>query len=169
VPDILHRLHIQKNPSAVYRALTTAEGIRGWWTRDAEMDAHPGGAAVFRFPNYGPDKLTRVTIGCLECDRRVTWRILDSLHPQWLGTRIEFYLEEASGGTILNFAHCDFAEADSTFALFNTGWAYYLVSLKNLAESGRGLPNPDIDFGSNFAATSPRLSVGEREADCTAQ
>lgn len=156
MPDILHRLRIQSSPGEVYRALTTAEGIRGWWTRDAAMDPHAGGSAVFRFPNYGAGKETRVQIVRLEPGCRVTWKTLESLHPQWLGTVIDFVLEEEDGGTTLAFAHRGFAAADPMFALFNTGWAYYLVSLKSLVEYGAGLPHPDIDFVRNFAGPTLR-------------
>jgi uncharacterized protein YndB with AHSA1/START domain len=34
VADIIHRIGIKAAPSEVYRAVTTAEGIAGWWTRD---------------------------------------------------------------------------------------------------------------------------------------
>jgi hypothetical protein len=33
----------------IYRALTTEEGIKTWWTTDVKMDAHAGGKVVFGF------------------------------------------------------------------------------------------------------------------------
>lgn len=33
----------------VYQALTTAEDIRNWWTRDAVLDSKIGGTGEFRF------------------------------------------------------------------------------------------------------------------------
>ena len=55
MPDILHRLTIHAPPERVFEALTTAEGIRNWWTRDADLDARIGGAGEFCFYG-GPDK-----------------------------------------------------------------------------------------------------------------
>lgn len=155
MPDILHRLDIEARPDAVDRALSTSEGVRGWWTRDAEVDTRVGGRAVFRFPAYGPGRQTRVEITCHEPARRLSWNVLDSLHPEWLGTTIDFTLQAGASGTSLGFAHRGFTEADTMFALFTTGWAYYLVSLKSLLERGTGLPHPDIDFVRNFAMSSP--------------
>ncbi len=32
--DILHRIGVTKSPAEVYEALTSLEGLQGWWTRD---------------------------------------------------------------------------------------------------------------------------------------
>ena len=37
MPDILHLLTIHASPERVFQALATAEGIRNWWTRDADF------------------------------------------------------------------------------------------------------------------------------------
>src|SRR5882724_9657703 len=103
MPNIMHRLKIQAPPDRVYQAISTAEGIRGWWTRDADIDPREGGIAVFRFPNYGPGKQTRVEIVHLEPGCRLSWKTVDSLHPQWLGTTIDFVLEEEAGNTEIAF------------------------------------------------------------------
>ena len=59
--DILHLLRIHAAPERVYQALTTAEGIHKWWTRDAELDSTIGGACEFRF--YEGKGITRVGVG----------------------------------------------------------------------------------------------------------
>jgi len=42
MPDIMHLIKIRVSPERVYEALTTAEGIRNWWTRDAVLDSKIG-------------------------------------------------------------------------------------------------------------------------------
>jgi uncharacterized protein YndB with AHSA1/START domain len=37
MPDIMHLVKINASPERVYQALTTPEGIRNWWTRDADL------------------------------------------------------------------------------------------------------------------------------------
>ena len=59
--DILHRLRIQTQPERVFEAISTAEGIRQWWTRDAEMDARSGGDGVFGFYNRRFQAKVKVT------------------------------------------------------------------------------------------------------------
>jgi uncharacterized protein YndB with AHSA1/START domain len=49
MPDIMHLIKIRVSPERVYQAITTAEGIRNWWTRDATLDSKIGGTGEFRF------------------------------------------------------------------------------------------------------------------------
>ena len=47
--DILHRIGVTSSPEDVYAALTTIDGLAGWWTEDHEGDADAGGVIEFRF------------------------------------------------------------------------------------------------------------------------
>jgi uncharacterized protein YndB with AHSA1/START domain len=145
MPDILHLLTIQAPPEKVYQALTTPAGIRSWWTREAELEAWIGGRGEFRF--YGGKGVTEVRVEVLEPPLRVGWRVTAANAPGgWEGTTITFDLAEKDGGTLLSFAQRGFARADEGFALVTTGWAYYLVSLQQYLERGKGTPQQDKDF-----------------------
>jgi len=146
MPDILHLIKIRAPIERVYQAITTAEGIRNWWTRDADLDENIGGIGEFRFGAYATPSATRVSIQELSAPVRVAWKTLSSFRPEWSGTSVSFDLRQEGSNTVLLFAHRDFAQAGETFALFNTGWAYYLVSLQQYLETGKGAPSPDIDF-----------------------
>ncbi len=146
MPDIMHIVRIDAPPERVYEALTSPEGIRNWWTRDADLEARVGGSGEFRFPRYGEDSVTRVTVGNLDPPRRVGWTTASSFHPEWAGTTMSFDLRAEDGGTVLCFAHRGFRQADEAYAMFTTGWGYYLVSLQQYLETGEGAPSPDIDF-----------------------
>lgn len=61
MPDILHLIKIRVSPERVYQGLTSTEGIRNWWTRDADLDAQIGGTGEFRFFYEGP-RVTKVTV-----------------------------------------------------------------------------------------------------------
>ena len=147
--DILHLLRIHAAPERVYQALTTAEGIHNWWTREAELDSRIGGAGEFRF--YEGKGITRVRVDELEPSRRVGWTTISANAPGgWDGTRISFDLQAEGDDTVLSFAHRGFREAGEGFALVNTGWAYYLVSLQHYLESGRGWPQQEKNFAHVF-------------------
>jgi hypothetical protein len=47
---------------------------------------------------------------------------------------------------VLSFAHRSFKHADEDYALVTTGWTYYLISLQQYLETGKGAPHPDVDF-----------------------
>jgi uncharacterized protein YndB with AHSA1/START domain len=146
MPDILHLLKIAVSSARVYQALTTSEGIRNWWTRDADIGSETGQHGQFRFSSYGDLRTTQVVIEDLIPAQRVQWKVTASFMPQWLGTNISFELRPDPAGTMLAFAHSGFSAPGDIFALCNTGWAYYLVSLQQYLEKGQGAPSPDVDF-----------------------
>ena len=47
--DFQQRLVIGASLAAVRAALTTPDGLRGWWTRDCDVDPRVGGRLQFRF------------------------------------------------------------------------------------------------------------------------
>jgi uncharacterized protein YndB with AHSA1/START domain len=147
MPDILHLIKVRAAVARVYEAITTAEGIRNWWTREADLDQSVGGTGEFRFSAYGASQhVTRVSIEKLIPPTHVAWKTISSFRPEWSDTAISFNLRQEGSTTVLLFAHLDFAQADEIFALTTTGWAYYLVSLQQYLETGKGAPSPDIDF-----------------------
>jgi uncharacterized protein YndB with AHSA1/START domain len=149
MPDIMHLLKIKASSDRVYQALTTAEGIRNWWTRDADLDSTVGGEGEFRFPAYGAAHATRVRVTELTPSARVVWKTTASFRPEWIDTTITFDLRADTNdaeSTALLFAHRGFPQPDDVYALCNTGWAYYLVSLQQYLQTGQGAPNPNIDF-----------------------
>lgn len=146
MPDIMHLLKIKASPDRVYQALTTAEGIRSWWTRDADLDSSIGGEGEFRFPSYGSAHTTRVRVLELIPSARLVWKTTASFRPEWIDTTITFDLRPDAADTTVLFAHRGFPQPDDVYALCNTGWAYYLVSLQQYLQTGQGAPSPDIDF-----------------------
>ena len=145
MPDSLHLLTIQASPERASPALATAEGIRNWWTREAELDPRVGGRGEFRF--YQGKGITKVRIDTLEPPVRVGWTVTAANAPGgWEGTTITFDLAAKGSDTVLSFAHRGFKQADEGYALVTTGWAYYLVSLQQYLERGKGTPQQDKDF-----------------------
>ena len=54
MPDILHRIGVeQRSPEAVYDALTTLDGLAGWWASDTAGETDDGGVIEFRFGSGG--------------------------------------------------------------------------------------------------------------------
>ena len=47
--DLIHRIGIAVPAETIYRALTTEDGIRAWWTTAVRMENKAGGTAVFSF------------------------------------------------------------------------------------------------------------------------
>ena len=137
--DIHHRIGVVSDTTDhVFTALTTVDGLAGWWTRDTTGDASIGGKLELRFIPGGFDlEVIEVVAGEL-----VRWTVLDG-PDEWIGTTIEFRLSTSGDYTIVNFAHHGFAEWNEFLSHCSTKWASYLLSLKELVETGTGRPSPD--------------------------
>ena len=136
--DIMHLIKIHASPERVYRALTTAEDIRQWWTRDAEIAPKIGATGEFGF--YEKRFVAKVTVEVLDPVTRVQWKVANAA---WPGHDISFDLKADGNGTSLRFAHRGFPHADEGFASATTRWGFYLFSLKRYLQTGKGTPNPD--------------------------
>ncbi len=137
--DILHRVGIIAPPDAVYRALTTPEGLAAWWTDDTRGDGAPGGELEFRFGEVGGFDMK--VLEAQPADR-VLWEVIDG-PEEWIGTRISWTLRTDGDFTIILFAHEGWREPVEFMNHCSTKWATFLLSLKSLLETGKGAPAPN--------------------------
>jgi len=137
--DILHRVGIKApTPEMVYDALTTVDGLAGWWTEDVRGNGNPGGKLEFRFPPIGGFDMEVLEARPVEW---VQWRVIDG--PQeWIGTTIDWELREYGEWTIVLFAHRGWTEPVEFMHHCSTKWGSFLMSLKSMAETGEGAPAP---------------------------
>jgi uncharacterized protein YndB with AHSA1/START domain len=136
--DILHRVGMQSaSVDEVYAALTTIDGLSGWWATDTTGDTELGGILKFRFIPGGFDiKVLELVPG-----KRVLWEVVDG-PPEWIGTTIRWDLAQVEDWAIVLFAHEGWAEPVEFMYHCSTKWATFLVSLKQLVETGKGAPEP---------------------------
>ncbi|MGY2010062.1 SRPBCC family protein [Nocardia gipuzkoensis] len=136
--DILHRVGIESPVSEVYAALTTTEGLAGWWTTDTRGNGgEVGGVLEFRFGAGGFDMKVRE----LEPGGRVLWEVIDG-PDDWVGTQLDWNLGQADDYTIVLFKHQGWKEPVESMYHCSTKWAVFLLSLKSLIETGKGAPEP---------------------------
>ena len=135
--QIIHAVHIHAAPAAVYRAITTANGLRGWWTDRVDVDERPGGRIRFQFAGDFHPQMEQVA---LEPDRSVRWKCTGG-NANWQDNTFAFVLHERKGETLLMFSQ-DYARelSDEVYGTYNYNWGYYLNSLKLLCETGTGQP-----------------------------
>jgi len=135
--DILHRVGITASRDAVYRALTTPEGLAAWWTNDTRGDGAAGGVLEFRFEPGGFDMKVLETRPA----EHVLWEVIDG-PEEWIGTQISWDLRTEGDFTIVMFAHRGWREPVEFMHHCSTKWATFLMSLKSLLETGTGAPAP---------------------------
>jgi uncharacterized protein YndB with AHSA1/START domain len=136
--DILHRIGVKdSSPQEVYDALTTLDGLSGWWTEKTTGETDVGGVIEFRFAPGGFDMAVRE----LDPARLVRWEVVDG-PPEWVGTTVRWDLRQDGDYTTVLFKHEGWREPVEFMHHCSTKWATYLMSLKQLIETGEGAPDP---------------------------
>jgi uncharacterized protein YndB with AHSA1/START domain len=132
MPDILHRVGIEAPAGRVFEALTTLEGLRGWWS-EAKGTPGRGGTVDFGF--------CRMEVLEAAPGERVRWRCVGG-PPEWVGTEVVFDLARRDGQTFVLFKHAGWREPVEFMHHCSTKWAVFLLSLRDLVERGQGNPAP---------------------------
>ena len=161
MPHIRHELLIAASAEKIYRAITSQEGLSGWWTPGIRTTAVQNSIARFSF---GPDYFKEMKITKLEAPQQVQWICIAGA-DEWIDTNISFELQpgdketllnehpelegqeqqqgDSNNGTLLVFHHDDWKAYTSMFAECNYTWARFLWSLKLYCETGKGCPWPN--------------------------
>ncbi|MEO8410425.1 MAG: SRPBCC domain-containing protein [Propionivibrio sp.] len=142
--DIIHRVGIKAPVSKVYAALSTIEGVAGWWTKDTTGASRPGGNIVFSFRSPSGEVMGAFTVEVmtLDPDKEVHWQVKAG-PAEWIGTDLIFKLVQDGDYTIVLFAHKNWREAVEFTAHCSTKWATFMLSLKDFVETGKGRPAPN--------------------------
>lgn len=133
----------------VFTALSTPDGLRGWWGTDADVSQEVGGEIRFR---WSRTSYVAFRIDRLQSPVEVQWVCIDQNdenlpHPEeWVGTSPSFSLGGHSGATRLSFVHHGLRPQLECFTTCESGWDHFLRhSLKPLVETGTGRPFDPVD------------------------
>jgi uncharacterized protein YndB with AHSA1/START domain len=124
----------------VFDALTTLDGLAGWWTPIVSGNPIRGGEIRFGFAGLDEEIVMRVDEA--KHPSTVIWSCLTHTgHPEWEGTRILFQLEpNGDGAGLLRFRHIGLTTRLSCYETCESGWEHFLASLLDYAEHGTGNP-----------------------------
>jgi len=139
--SVYHRLRIHAPMETVFHAITTQQGLAGWWTPDTI--AQPEVGSILRF-GFDANYFKEMRVEELHHYDKVRWVCLKA-QEEWIGTTINFELEAHVKGTVLSFHHDNWKAYTNEFAGCSYAWALFLRSLKLLCETGKGLPYPEFD------------------------
>ncbi|MCC3765096.1 SRPBCC domain-containing protein [Glycomyces sp. TRM65418] len=136
--DILHRVAFEGvAPEQAYDALTTLDGLAGWWTENTTGSTDVGGVISFKFERGEFD----MKVVELEPGERVLWEVVGG-EKEWIGTKVHWDLRREDDFTVLLFKHEGWREPIEFMHHCSTKWASFLLSLKQLLETGKGAPWP---------------------------
>lgn len=137
--DYQARLAFESPAEEVFAALTTTDGLGGWWTA---VTGHglAGGDLRFVFNEDDPPLIAHVDEA--RSASLVQWTcVAYRLLPDWAGTTITFALTpRPAGGCDLAFRHRGLTPRLECYDDCRNGWDHFLPSLKAYVDTGTGNP-----------------------------
>ncbi|MFC1609877.1 SRPBCC domain-containing protein [Myxococcota bacterium] len=129
---------IRASVDQVYTALTTVEGIGGWWSNTTGAATEGERFTVHFGEKYGDSSFTVAKAVPGELAR---WTPIADKGNEWRDTTVEFALRSDGDQVFVDFRHDDWAEVSNLFRLCSMKWAVFL--LKDYVETGEGRPVPN--------------------------
>lgn len=136
--DFVHQRAIAARPEQVFDALTTLDGLRGWWT-PIVRGSPLGGELQLGFEGLDETIVMRVDEAARPHRVRWTCRVHSSL-PEWTDTQIELDIEARGGETELRLRHRGLTPQLACYDHCEAGWHHFLASIVAYVERGVGMP-----------------------------
>ena len=137
--EIWHELFFNVSLHELYEAITDPKKLAQWWTTDVRGTSVPGKYLEFGFGGFSQEML----VSDLESGKLVRWTATEKGLSDWAGTRLEFKVFRRNDLTYLHLRHSNWKEEAKMYAQCNTDWAFYLLSLREYVETGKGRPFPN--------------------------
>ena len=132
-----HEIRIQAPLDRVFRAVSTAEGLKGWYTPDLEGEVGADQEFVLRFASREP---FRWKVAQLQPNSFARWECLEGPGAA-PGTMVTFRVSDAGDGrTEVKCDHEGWPESHEALATCNTLWGILMHHLKNYAETEKPEP-----------------------------
>jgi uncharacterized protein YndB with AHSA1/START domain len=133
---VSHKIRINAPRDRVFEALSTAEGLRGWYTPDVEGNVVVGQEAVLRFTGREP---FRWRFSEIVPAARVRWECVEGPGAA-AGTTVTYRLSDAREGTVVECDHEGWPEGHAALTTCNTLWGILMGHLRRYAETAKVAP-----------------------------
>jgi uncharacterized protein YndB with AHSA1/START domain len=133
--EVKQSVYVRAPREKVYDAFATAEGLDGWFTRGARVDARPRGAMLFRFVDWGPENDINAEFPGRVVEARRPERFVFEWGEPGKESTVEIDFVERQGGTLVRLREFGFREI--TNVIENAGgWGEALTLVKFWVEHG---------------------------------
>ena len=134
--DVWHDFFVDAPVDAVYRCLSTPQGLDQWWTQTSA--GKPALGEVYDL-GFGPEHVWRGLV--TKCTPNKTFEMeLTEAADDWTNTRVGFVVEPSGTGTQVHFLHTGWPELSVHYKTSCYCWAMYLRILKRYVEHGETVP-----------------------------
>ena len=150
-------LLVDQSPKEVFYAIVNP---CAWWSEEIEGSTDKLNDEF----NYHYEDIHSCKVKLIEVvpDKKLVWKILDNHFnftkdkTEWIDTKVSFEISRQGDKTQLMFTHIGLIPEYECYEACHQGWTHYIQnSLKNLIETGKGLPNAK---GTPRTATEKKLT-----------
>ena len=135
---VKHQVGIVGDIKKIYRAMHEPEGLDRWWATKTEGTPEVGQVLDLHFS----DVVTlSFRIDALEENTLVRLHCVSGPGP-WQDCKLTFSFKQDSDQVWVGLVHVNDAASEDDFLYFSTKWTCYLLSLRDLIETGKGRPYP---------------------------
>lgn len=136
--SIVLAIEVAAEPSAVFEAIITTQGLASFWTPNVSGSTDVGGSLSFGFSEAPVDLEMTVT----DVDGSTVAWACSGPWPGWAETTVTWSTAPSDAGTVVVFRHDDWDDGveDPVFGSVALTWAMVLQALKAYAETGVPAP-----------------------------
>ncbi|MEO1090116.1 MAG: hypothetical protein AAFX81_05765 [Pseudomonadota bacterium] len=133
-----HRVGVAGDINRIYRAMHEPSGLAGWWASTADGTPEVGQVVNLHF-----EALTTLSfeITALEENALVRLQCVSGPGP-WQNCQLDFTFQQGEKQIWVDLIHENKSVSESDFLYFRTKWPIYLLSMRDLIETGTGTPYP---------------------------
>ena len=136
---VRHQVGIAGDIDAIYRAMHEPKGLDAWWATTTDGTPRVGEVLDLHFS----DVVTlSFRIEALKENEVVALRCISGPGP-WQGSALTFSFRQGDDQVWVGLEHENPAASEDDFLYFSTKWPCYLLSLRDLIETGTGRPYPN--------------------------
>ena len=136
---VRHRIGVVGEIGKIYKAIHEPEGLSGWWASTTAGTAEVGQVLDLNFSDvvtlsFRIDELKENELVSLHC--------VTGPGP-WHNCSLTFSVRQGDDQVWVSLEQENEAATEDDFLYFSTKWTCYLLSLRDLIESGKGRPYPN--------------------------
>lgn len=143
---VCHQVGIVGSINKIFRMLHEPKGLNGWWATKTDGTPELGQILNLHFTDvvtlsFKLEMLEENSLVHLHCI---------SGPGAWKNSNLIFTLKQGEDQVWVHLDHENEDASDDDFLYFSTKWTCYLLSLRDLIETGKGNPYPNdikIHFG----------------------
>lgn len=137
--SVRHRVGIAGDINRVYRSMHEPAGLKSWWATTTDgtpsvgqvLDLHFSDVVTLSFRIDALDENSLIRLHCV------------SGPGPWQDCSLDFSFEQDADQVWVTLVHENEAASEDDFLYFSTKWPCYLLSLRDLIETGKGSPYPN--------------------------